>query len=87
MQIQGALRAKEVNQPVRPNPDIIQAEAVAKERFQRAMDALGDLGGPEVEAIKKALQKAQELHENDPLRNWSKSARISSSAPPDVSTS
>ena len=43
-EIQEALRrAKEVSQPVRPNPDIIQAEAVAKvERLQRALDALGD---------------------------------------------
>ena len=63
VQIQEALRrAKEVSQPVRPNPDTIQAEAVAKvERLQRALDAMGDLGGPEVDAIKRALKKAQEV--------------------------
>ena len=59
-QIQEALRrAKEGSQPVRPNPDTIQAEAVAKvARLQRALDAFGGLGGPEVDAIKKALKKA-----------------------------
>ena len=68
-QIQEALRrAKEVSQPVRPNPDTIQAEAVAKvERLQRALDALGDLGGPEVDAIKKALKKAQEVARERPI--------------------
>ena len=69
VQIQEALRrAKEVSQPVRPNPDTIQAEAVAKvQRLQRALDALGDLGGPEVEAIKKALKKAQEVARERPI--------------------
>ena len=69
VQIQEALRrAKEVSQPVRPNPDTIQAEAVAKvERLQRALDALGDLGGPEVDAIKKALKKAQEVARERPI--------------------
>ena len=69
MQIQEVLRrAKEVSQPVRPNPGTIQAEAVAKvERLQRALNALGDLGGPEVEAIKKALKKAQEVARERPI--------------------
>ena len=60
----------EVSQPVRPNPDTIQAEAVAK-----------------VGAIKKALKKAQEVAREQPIAEWSKSARISSSASPDESTS
>ena len=88
-QIQEALRrAKEVSQPVRPNPDTIQAEAVAKvARLQRALDALDDLG-PEVDATKKALKKASRGRtENDPLEILSKSSRISSSAPPDESPS
>ena len=57
-QIQEALkRAKEGRQAVRVNPDIVKAEAVAKvERLQKALDALGGLGGPEVDAIKRALK-------------------------------
>ena len=69
VQIQEALRrVQEVSQPVRPQQNTIQAEAVAKvERLQRASDALGELGGPEVEAIKKALKKAQEVSREQPI--------------------
>ena len=58
-QIQKVLRrVKEVCQPARANPETIKAEAVAKvERLQKALDALGCLGGPEVDAIKRALKK------------------------------
>ena len=61
--LQEALRrAKEVSQPVRGDPDSRKAEAVAKvDRLQKALDALGSLQGPEVDAIKKALVKAQDV--------------------------
>ena len=68
-QIQEALRrAKEGRQAVRVKPDIVKAEAVAKvERLQKALDALGGLGGPEVDAIKRALKKAQEVARERPI--------------------
>ena len=60
--------AKEGRQAVRVNPDIVKAEAVAKvERLQKALDALGGLGGPEVDAIKRALKKAQEVARGRPI--------------------
>ena len=60
--------------------------AVSKvERLQRALDALGE--DQRSKRSRKLSRRLRRLHENDPLRNWSKSARISSSAPPDVSTS
>ena len=41
---------------MRVNPDIVKAEAVAKvERLQKALDALGDLGGPEVDARERPI--------------------------------
>ena len=41
---------------------------VAKvERLQKALDALGGLGGPEVDAIKRALKKAQEVARERPI--------------------
>ena len=68
-QIQEALRrAKEGRQAVRVKPDIVKAEAVAKvERLQKALNALGGLGGPEVDAIKRALKKAQEVARERPI--------------------
>ena len=50
------------------DPDTRKAEACAKvERLQEALDALGTLGGPEVEAIKKSLKKAQEAARERPI--------------------
>ena len=75
-QIQEVLRrAKEGRQAVRVNPEIVKAEAVAKvERLQKALDALGGLGGgPEVDVIKRALRKAQEVA-REPSQNSSRSA-------------
>ena len=44
------------------------AEAHAKvERLQKALDALGNLGGPEVDAIKRSLKKAQEIARERPV--------------------
>ena len=44
------------------------AEAHAKvERLQKAFDALGNLGGPEVDAIKRSLKKAQEAARERPV--------------------
>ena len=67
-QIQEVLRrAKEGRQAVRVNPDIVKAEAVAKvERLQKALDASGGLG-PKVDAIKRALKKAQEVARERPI--------------------
>ena len=51
-----------------PNPDAIKAEAVAEvQRLQKALDALGGLGGPEVDAIKRVLKKAQEVARERPV--------------------
>ena len=57
------------------DPDTRKAEACAEvERLQKALDALGTLGGPEVEAIKKSLKKAQEAGDSpssgEPARVW-----------------
>ena len=53
---------------MRVNPDIVKAEAVAKvERLQKALDAVGGLGGPELDAIKRALKKAQEVARERPI--------------------
>ena len=50
------------------DPDTRKAEACAKvERLHKALDALGTLGGPEVEAIKKSLKKAQEAARERPI--------------------
>ena len=67
--LQEALRrAKEVSQPVRGDPDTRKAEAVAKvDRLQKALDALGSLEGPEVDANKKALVKAQDVATERPV--------------------
>ena len=37
------------------------------ETLQKALDALGTLGGPEVDAIKKSLKKAQEAARERPI--------------------
>ena len=69
-QIQGGLRTREGgSSAVRVNPDTVKAETVAKvERLQKALDALGGLGGPEVDAIKRAaLKKAQEVARERPI--------------------
>ena len=61
-------RAKEINQPVRGDPDTRKAEAVVKvDRHQKALDTLGSLEGPEVDAIKKALVKAQDVVRERPV--------------------
>ena len=50
------------------DPDTKMAEAHAKvERLQKALDALGNLGGPEVDAIKRSLKKAQEAARERPV--------------------
>ena len=44
------------------DPDTKMSEAHAKvERLQKALDAFGNLGGPDVDAIKRSLKKAQEV--------------------------
>ena len=76
-QIQEALRrAKEGRQAVRVNPDIVKIEAVAKvERLQKALDALGGLGGQEVDAIKRALKKGQEVARERPIAELMKECK------------
>ena len=50
------------------DPDTRKAKAWAKvEKLQKALDALGTLGGREVEAIKKSLKKAQEAAQERPI--------------------
>ena len=50
------------------DPDTKKAEACAKaERLQKTLDALGTLGGREIEAIKKSLKKAQEAAQERPI--------------------
>ena len=50
------------------DPETKTAEAHAKvERLQKALDALGNLGGPEVDAIKRSLKKAQEAARERPV--------------------
>ena len=67
-QIQAALkRAKEGRQAVRVNPDIVKAE--------EALDALGGLGGPKVDAIKKALKKVQEVARERPIADLIKECK------------
>ena len=58
------------------DPDTRKTEAHAKaERLQKALDALGTLGGPEVEAIKKSLKKAQEAARERPIPELVKECR------------
>ena len=60
----------EGRQAVRVNPDIVKAEAIAKvERLQKALDALGGLGGPE-----KSRCHQESSKRNDPSQNLSRSA-------------
>ena len=60
----------------RVDPDTKMAEARAKvERLQKALDALGNLGGPEVDAIKRSLKKAQEAARELPVAELVKECR------------